>query len=663
MHSPSVSIDYLPEERAIEILDSDNLIIGNRRAQFQLHQEFDVASISAPAIRLNVEPGKESLLVEKLLKTFEFLEIERVLESNAESVVESYLTEKESFARFSNEAREIWHANVEAPILKEFTRVLAESWPERSLYPLQLLASLHLTFSQNACNFSVPGSGKTSTVLGAFAYLRSLPAEDAKHVNKILIVGPLSCFQPWESEFEACFGYAPNSFRISGGLDRNHIEAVLFSLSDENLQKELILVSYQSLAIYLNELKSLLRRTGNRFMVVLDEAHRAKNTDGGLWASSVLSLAPYAKSRVVLTGTPAPNGYQDLYNLFEFIWPGRNIISYTPGHLRAMTDRPYDLRRNEVLDNLVPYFIRISKKDLGIPAAVDNPPIFVEMGPVQRAIYDYIERVYLDYFLDESCNPKNMLVRSRQIRLMQAASNPALLKKPIVESMNSEFNDTLFIDDTKIFESIENYLNLEIPTKFVKTLERVKELIAANQKVLIWSYYIGNILGLRDYLAQHSIDCRLLYGAVPLSSINPLDETRESIIANFHKLDSEFQVIIANPYAVGESISLHQACQNAIYFERNFNAAVFLQSKDRIHRFGMPHSKTAVYDYVQSTDSVEDTISRRLDQKIELMMEVVESREIPLLNLTRDSSDSEEDDIKAIVADYSSRKDKICVRN
>ena len=662
MPNPSVSIDYLREEKAIEILDSKNLILGNRRAKFQLEQQFKVVSISPPAIRLNVESERETSLVQKLIELFAFLNIESVLESSAKAVVESYLTEKESFKRFSKKASEIWHANVDVPILEEFTHVLEENWPKRSLYKRQLLASFHLAFSQNACNFSVPGSGKTSTVLGAFTYLSSLQADDAKYVNKILVVGPLSCFQPWESEFEACFGYAPNSFRISGELNSDQIEAVLYSLSKHNLEKELFLVSYQSLANYLDGLKSLLSRKGHRFMVVLDEAHRAKNTEGGLWARSVLSLAPYAKSRVVLTGTPAPNGYQDLYNLFEFIWPGKNVIGYTPRHLRVMTERAYDTRRTDVADNIAPFFVRISKTDLKIPPAVNNRPMFVEMGAVQRSIYDYIENVYLDYFRDESRNPKSLLVRSRLIRLMQAASNPALLTKPITDSMGSEFDDALFIDDARIFELIKNYKNLEIPTKFVRILERVKELVAAGQKVLIWCYYIENILSLREYLAQHSIDCRLLYGAVPLSSTNSLDVTRESIIEDFHKFDSDFKVIIANPYAVGESISLHRACQNAIYFERNFNAAVYLQSKDRIHRFGMPKSKTAVYDYVRSTDSVEETITRRLNQKIEAMMEVVESREIPLLNLTRDSVDSDEDDINSIITDYLSRKGNIDVQ-
>lgn len=413
MSASTVTIEYLHGEDAVELNDAGNLIIGNRRAEFQLRQNFDVVLIAPPTIKLKVQPDQAQSTIEELIELFEFLGVDNNfnLEKNAKSIVDSYLAEREAFKQFSKTAKEIWLGHIDAPILKEFTNVLANSWPKRTLYELQLLASVHLAFSQNACNFSVPGSGKTSTVLGAFSFLRSLSDKDDKYINKLLVVGPLSCFHPWENEFNICFGYPPNSFRISGQTSHSEIENVLQSLSESYVNKELILITYQSLASHLDGIINLLSREKNRFMVVLDEAHRVKNTEGGLWATSALSIAPYAKSRVVLTGTPAPNGYQDLYNLFEFVWPGRDVIGFSPGHLRAMTERPYDVRRSQVIDNVAPFFVRISKSDLDIPDAVENPPIYTPMGPIQRKIYDYIENVYLDYFRKQSTHPLGSLSR------------------------------------------------------------------------------------------------------------------------------------------------------------------------------------------------------------------------------------------------------------
>ncbi len=47
-----------------------------------------------------------------------------------------------------------------------------------------------------------------------------------------------------------------------------------------------------------------------------------KRGPGGAWGSACLALAPYAKRRLILTGTPAPNGAKDLENLLAFVWPG-----------------------------------------------------------------------------------------------------------------------------------------------------------------------------------------------------------------------------------------------------------------------------------------------------------------------------------------------------
>ena len=80
-----------------------------------------------------------------------------------------------------------------------------------------------MAFAQNSCNFAVPGAGKTSIVYAAYSYLKSLPATDKKHVDNLLVVGPLSSFQPWKEEYKACFGYEPEVFSLSGNPDKSPI--------------------------------------------------------------------------------------------------------------------------------------------------------------------------------------------------------------------------------------------------------------------------------------------------------------------------------------------------------------------------------------------------------------------------------------------------------
>ena len=52
-----------------------------------------------------------------------------------------------------------------------------------------------------AGNFSVPGSGKTATVLGAFAFLAQRGM-----VDRIMVVCPKNAFDSWATEWRLCFG-------------------------------------------------------------------------------------------------------------------------------------------------------------------------------------------------------------------------------------------------------------------------------------------------------------------------------------------------------------------------------------------------------------------------------------------------------------------------
>ena len=135
--------------------------------------------------------------------------------------------------------------------------------------------------------------------------------------------------------------------------------------------------------------------------------------------------------------------------------------------------------------------------------------------------------------------------------------------------------------------------------------------------------------------------------------------TRERIVREFQQDNCQFKVIIANPFAVSESISLHKACHNAIYLERSFNAAHFVQSKDRIHRYGLPLGTKTNYYYIISRNSIDETIDSRLIEKERRMTEIMESQPIPLF----DNIDSNlgDDDIKALIKDYVRRTKKILI--
>ena len=626
-------------------------IFANRRAARYIKDTIEFTKAYGKLI-VNAEKDINKT-IDKLKKVCEYISAELVFSGKVSEAVNNYALEEEKFHIFSEKARLIRDNCCDKEDFQKFVDSLSINLKNRSLYELQLLSAYHLAFSQNACNFSVPGAGKTSVVYGAFAYLSNLPADDSKYVDKLLIISPLSAFGPWELEYEECFGEKPSTKRLNGKISVDEKKQYLYSRTPAKIT----LLSYNSVPSLKDELIYFLKN--NQVMVVLDEAHKIKNTSGGITANGVLDIAQYCSSRVVLTGTPAPNGYEDLYNLYKFIWPTKKVIPFEIYQLKDMSKQESDSRVETLLNAVAPFFIRVKKSDLGIPMATEHEPIIVPMGSAQRRIYDVIEKKYMNEIVSSKGNSfKQDLIKARLIRMMQAATNPNLLSVPLQQFANNEGVDAKeVVEDSSLIKEVLEYSKNETPAKFIKAKELIEKIIASGGKVVVWAIYVKNILDFQEYLLENGIDCRTLYGATPVATGDEEDddtiETREKIIAEFHKEDSSFKVIIANPFAVSESISLHKVCHNAIYMERSFNAAHFIQSKDRIHRYGLKPGIETNYYYLLSEDSIDSVINDRLRAKEERLREIIESMPIPLFsNVELETGD---DDIKALIAEYVSR--------
>ncbi|MFZ3099872.1 MAG: DEAD/DEAH box helicase [Minisyncoccales bacterium] len=633
------------------ILKNDRLLVSLKRIGFELEGE----KISIPYKEESQIATLQNL--EDVLQKFGFID---KLSQETKDDVKNFEREQRMFKEFSDRAMAIRNNKFKdrTDLIQEFNifQTTLREKMHRTLYPLQLLSAYHMAFSQNSCNFSVPGAGKTSIVYGAYSYLNNLAKDNDKYVNKLLIIGPLSSFAPWENEYMACFGKKADVKRLSGdtNIARSQKEQHLYSGNPA----EITLISHGGVNNLKKEIVDFL--ITNRVMVVVDEAHRIKNPDG-VWGKSIVDIAREAKARIILTGTPVPNGYEDLFNLFQYLYPYKykEILNLHYANLAEMTKRddPDSKRVRNFVNNISPYFIRIKKKDLKLPP-IGEQIIEVEMGSHQREIYDFIETKYIKSFMkNSSATIKDVLNKAKLIRLRQAATNPALLQKTIEENLDEDDLEYRsyergqmpeeFQDGSEILAKINNYSGSEIPGKFLE-VKRIlsKDILPVNGKAIIWTIFIQNAKELKKYLLEQNIKSELLIGEVDQIE-------RETIIKKFNDpANSEFGVVIANPYAVAESISLHKGCHNAIYLERDYNCSNFLQSKDRIHRVGLAPGQKTSYYYVLSSDSIDEVINRQLNVKVERMEKIIDE-DIPLFS--RVDENDETDLIKALMDDYAKR--------
>tara|TARA_B100000989_G_scaffold278882_1_gene241039 strand:- start:1168 stop:3132 length:1965 start_codon:yes stop_codon:yes gene_type:complete len=652
-----ILFDYDDASLELSISGDTDLLKNNRSFWFFLNSEFTLIHKDDGNIRILLAPEELVKAFQEIDDYIQELGLQTQLDEGASKSLKRIKSEQEDFFKRSKKAKKIYWGNIDSDELLDFTSHLKASFKSgRILDEKQTLAAFHLAFSKNACNFSVPGAGKTSMILGSFSYLKSKGI-----VDTILVVGPLACFAPWENEWKLCFNKKPNSLRF----DRSLSSVKKNTFLKTKCREDLILMHYSSLKNNLEEIIEFLQ-INEKVMIVIDEAHWIKRVEGGVWAEAALRISPFGASRVILTGTPAPQGFEDLHNLFEFIWPNKDLLPYGINGLRDLSDTNSNLdigtresRIKSLVDSLKPYFVRISKKDLNLPKPTNHPVELVEMGEIQKEIYNYIEDKYVERANQMFANkdPIDKLLKAKTIRLRQAATNPSLLKNAI-EMDGETYEENVYedIDEPEIFNKIRDYDEMETPNKFLKTLELTKQIVQRGEKVIIWVNFVRNIHKLSSLLENSGFKNKVIYGDIPLSNsetdFSEDNITRETIIKEFHKKNSSFSVIIANAATAGESISLHLTCNNAIYVERDYNAASFLQSKDRIHRKGIPEDRITNYYFLESSNSVDQAISSRLEFKIKNLEEIIE-HEIPLFSITEDLN---KEDIKSILENYATRQ-------
>ena len=132
------------------------------------------------------------------------------------------------------------------------------------------------------------------------------------------------------------------------------------------------------------------------------------------------------------------------------------------------------------------------------------------------------------------------------------------------------------------------------------------------------------------------------YGGIPKDETEDAEFNREKIINDF-KYSADQKILIANPSACAESVSLHKACHHAIYFDRTFNGAHYMQSLDRIHRVGLKADDKIHYYILQMKDSIDEVIDARLNDKQRRMLALLDD-DFNVLNLDMDADEFSESD-------------------
>tara|TARA_B100001250_G_scaffold413185_1_gene446494 strand:- start:772 stop:2646 length:1875 start_codon:yes stop_codon:yes gene_type:complete len=518
--------------------------------------------------------------------------------------------------------------NVEdVPADKILERLEVEGWDMESIMPTEFQLknlSRMCAYPDGAASFSVPGAGKTVEACAFFAYHK-------KPESSMIVVLPRVGYIAWEEELEKCLGLVPGTdvIRIDRGVEDNE------RIIEENPNASVFLITYTRFTNNTQLMFEILDR-GNCFLV-LDESHRIKNDSAR--SSATRDLSMYAKHRLILTGTPTPNRTEDIERQFDFLYPARHW--------------PH----NKVVETMKNIQVRTKKSDLGLLEPKELRPD-VGMDPLQEEIYNLIRKHQARKLQTVDLSDRNGLEELGRavLTVIQAASNPMLLlKNPRVP--------------LEIKERILDLVDEEGSEAFPKidwVCKKTRELAKSGEKVIIWSSFVENVKLIDSKLKD--LGSRYIVGSTPSLSGSNTDtdaegDHREGIIKAF-KDDPSRMVLVANPAAAGESISLHHVCRHAIYVDRTYNAGNFVQSRDRIHRYGMKdgivtcREKDTYYYYLTTEGTIDTQVNSSLSRKIKNMARLLNDDSLTFEPIGIPSSDGptghglDDDDCSSIIEGF-----------
>ena len=484
---------------------------------------------------------------------------------------------------------------------------LAElGFTKRELRTFQMRDLRRLLALENGANFSVPGAGKTTVALA----LHLLTRKPGQH---FLVVCPKSAFPAWREVIDDCI--------VAGAPPAVSEPFTFLSGRSEEIQRALdsgatrFVINYDLLISRPELIQNHLATHPTHLL--LDESHRMKAGIRSQRGALLLSLATLPVRRDILTGTPMPQSEADISSQLNFLWPG---LGY--GEEIAAGRPP-----REVLGNL---YVRTTKDELGL-----TPPtrVFtkVPMADGQLALYAVIKSEAIRELSNLNTARGLDLFKAKRsvMRLLQLSANPILALNAITADLPG-------------FDSgiVEEVLSDGPSTKMRAVEARARALFKDGRKSVIWTIFTDTILQMEGLLAD--LNPVSLYGAIP--SGDPTDlATREGRLRRFHE-DKSCAVMIANPAAAGEGISLHHVCHDALYLDRTYVTTHYLQSIDRIHRLGLPPGIETNIEIFQTMTApglgcIDHSVSRRLAKKIRELERLLDDRDLHRIALDEESAD------------------------
>lgn len=429
--------------------------------------------------------------------------------------------------------------------------------------------------------FMDPGLGKTSIVLNSFKALKA-----AGLVSKLLVVAPIRpMYNVWPAEIEKWSNFNDLSWCIVHGKDKEEKldwEADVFLINPEAIQW---LFNFRREAGRIKSDTDRIDRMGVDCLCI-DESTRFKNAGSQRFKALARHLSPF-KIRWCLTGTPTPNGIQDLFGQIFILDQGRALGRYIT-HFRntfmyPSPHNPYSWEMQEgafqrVTALVAPLVVQIKAKDhLDMPELINNY-VRIDLPEAAMQTYREVENEFIAQIEDGTIIASNAGVAGTKCRQI---ANGAVYTQHM-DDVNSDM-DWLPIHTAKT-EAL---------------LELLEEL--GDKPVLVLYEYRHDMERMAELLGDR---CAVISGASPKKA--------DEMILRFNH--GTLPVLLGHPASMGHGINLQGTCYNVVWFGITWNLEHYQQAIARVYRQGQ-QSKTVIVHHIVANHTLDERVLGVLDGK------------------------------------------------
>ena len=426
-------------------------------------------------------------------------------------------------------------------------------------HPYQTAAIAKIVNEPRAGLFLDMGLGKTVITLTAIVELLAV-----EEIHKVLVIAPLQTARnTWIDERDKW--EHTQCLRMSlvlGTAEQRRsalaVDADIYVINRENVQ-------------WLCDPEN--RRIAPRFdMLVIDELSSFKNPSAKRF-KALRKIMPSFQRVVGLTGTPASNGYMDLWSEIYLLDRGERLertvtmyrqLYFRPGRTNGHVVYEWRLRpeAKEVIDKkLADLCMSMTAKDyIDMPEKVETD-VYVTMDDKERRLYDRFGR---DRILPDE-DIVGLSAASVQNKLLQMANGFAYDE----DGKPHHFHD-----------------------KKLEALEELKE-AAGGKSLLVFYSFIED----RERILKWFPDARLLEGREDIEAWNR----------------GEVPMLVTHPASAGHGLNLQAGGNIIVWFGLPWSLELYQQANARLHRQGQ---KNTVYVYHILTKDTHDTdVLRALKSK------------------------------------------------